>query len=244
MGSVESSFDVVSERSVERLRDRLSDNAGIVAALILENRDINGRSTLPLIPLLRSWMPHVAIIGYCEAPQVKTGALFELARAGVDDVIFRSFDDGGRLLQAALDSAQRSCAATRVLAQVRPSVDPSIHSIIEYGVNNGQSELTVAGVAAALGVHRRTLVSRCRHAGLPSPQIVLGWCRVFLAAGLLEHPFHTVEHIANELDFPSVSALRNLLRRYVGATATDIRRAGGLDFVVSRFLTAVQTPPT
>ena len=103
--------------------------------------------------------------------------------------------------------------------------------------------MTVAAVAQALGVHRKTLVNQCSRAKLPPPATVLGWCRLFLAAALLERKSYAIERIALELDYPSSTALRNTFRRYVGATATEVRAQGGLEFVLDCFARRLEEAP-
>jgi hypothetical protein len=54
-----------------------------------------------------------------------------------------------------------------------------------------------------------------------------------LVAHLLETTGCTIETIANELAFPSDTALRNTMKRYTGRRAGDIRCAGGMACVIA-----------
>ena len=175
------------------------------------------------------------IIGYCDLGARRTGEAVALIRAGVHELVLRGVDDDALALRDALVGASHSTAANRVITTVRPLVDASILPLLEHCLSFGRRPITVAGAAGALGVHRKTLVNQCARSKLPPPAILLGWCRLFLVAALLERRSYTVERIAHELEYPSSTALRNAIRRYVGVTATEVRDHGGLHFVLDRF---------
>jgi len=112
--------------------------------------------------------------------------------------------------------------------------------LLEHCLTFGRRAITVAAAATALGVHRKTLVNLCARSKLPPPAMLVGWCRLFLVAALLERKSYTVERIAHELDYPSSTALRNTIRRYVGVTATEARDRGGLQFVLDHFARQIE----
>ena len=67
---------------------------------------------------------------------------------------------------------------------------------------------------------------------VPPPQELLAWCRLGVVGYLLGTTSLSVESIAQQLDFPSDTALRNLVKRYTGLRATEIRERGGLPCVI------------
>lgn len=213
-----------------------------VGAVVVEPAGADGVSAVPLVGYLRERLPNLPVVAWCQLPVGAGSSLVALARAGAHDVIMAGVDDHGHALRAVLESAEQACAASRVLALVEGRVTRGSRTLVEYGVTHGRTAPDVVAAAAALGVHRRTLVNWCHRDGLPSPAMVLGWCRLFLAAALLEQPAYTVERVALLLEYPSVTTLRNAFRRYAGATATEVRRAGGLDFLVARFLARLRRP--
>ena len=91
-------------------------------------------------------------------------------------------------------------------------------------------------VARALGVNRKTLVNHCKAAGFPSPGAVIAWCLILLTAALLATPGVTVERIGVQLNFPSATALRNMLKRYTGLRPTALRDPTALAELCARFL--------
>ncbi|HKN67830.1 MAG TPA: helix-turn-helix domain-containing protein [Gemmatimonadaceae bacterium] len=221
--------------SLDECRALLHEELATVAALILEAQDLAGVPTMPFVAQLNDSLPAVPILGYCDVGPRRSGDAVALIRAGVHDIVLRGVDDGALALRDAVVGASHSTAAHRVIVALRPLVDPSILPLLEHCLTFGRHAITVTDAALALGVHRKTLVNLCARAKLPPPAMLVGWCRLFLVAALLERKSYTVERIAHELDYASSTALRNAIRRYVGVTATEVRERGGLRFVLDHF---------
>ena len=227
--------------SLDECRALLQEELATVAALILEAQDLSGVPTMPFVAQISDSLPAVPILGYCDVGPRRGGEAVALIRAGVHDIVLRGVDDGALALRDAVVGASHSTAANRVICALRPLIDPSMLPFLEHCLTFGRRPISVAAAAQALGVHRKTLVNLCARAKLPPPAMLVGWCRLFLAAALLERKSYTVERIANELEYPSSTALRNAIRRYVGVTATDVRDRGGLQFVLDHFTRQIET---
>jgi AraC-like DNA-binding protein len=106
---------------------------------------------------------------------------------------------------------------------------------LRYCLEHARRDLSVEEVAAAMGVHRKTLVDRLRAARLPPPRAMIGWCRLLMAARMLDDPARTVEQVALKLDFPSGAALRNMFKRYTGLRTAEVRENGGVRCLVHAF---------
>jgi AraC-like DNA-binding protein len=102
---------------------------------------------------------------------------------------------------------------------------------------------SVDHVARALALNRKTLANHCRAAGFPPPGAVIAWCLILLTTALLASPGITVERVAMQLDFPSATALRNMLKRYTGLRPADLRNATALGTLCTRFLDAGTRAP-
>jgi AraC-like DNA-binding protein len=226
--------------SLDECRALLHEELATVAAVILEAQDLAGVPTMPFVAQVNDSLPAVPILGYCGVGPRRGGEAVALIRAGVHDIVLRGVDDGALALRDAMVGASHSTAANRVLSALRPLVDSSILPLLEHGLAFGRRAMTVADAATALGVHRKTLVNLCARSKLPPPAMLVGWCRLFLVAALLERKSYTVERIAHELEYPSSTALRNAIRRYVGVTATEVRDRGGLQFVLDRFASQIE----
>lgn len=225
----------------DELRDELARTAR--AVVVLEAADAEGRPTAPLVAQLRSWYPATPIIAYCDPRVTPSGAILDLARAGVHELVLRGVDDLPTTLHAAIASAQRGCAADQLMQRVGDRLPRAVAEIVPRFMAHADRPLSVSDAAAALGVHRKTLLNRLATAGCPPPSAIAGWCRLLLAANQLDDPGRFADHVAVELDFPSGSALRNMFRRYVGMSPSELRAAGGFAYLCERFADACAAGP-
>jgi AraC-like DNA-binding protein len=215
---------------------------GRARVVLLEPVDVTGRFTAPLVSSLRTGFPSVPIVAYCD-PRIATSAqILELARAGVNELVMRGVDDVRLALTAAMDGAERHCAAECVLARLGSRLPKTIAPIIRFFLHNAGQPVSVADAAAALGVHRKTLFVRLAAAGYPPPSVLASWCRLLVASKLLEDPARPVTRVALELDFASATALRNMLRRYTGLTPVEVRARGGFEHLYHLFMSAERPP--
>ena len=214
--------------------------SGLASVIVVDLRDRRGTPTLGAVRLIREQFPSVPVIAYCALTPDVSRDILELARAGVNDLVLRGVDDVGVALRAAIAAAQDHCGAREVLTLVEPLVPPTVLHFIRFCLENGRRTLTVEEVARALGVHRRTLVERHSAAGLPSPSAMIQWCRLLIAARLLEDVGRAVEHVALLLDYPSGTALRNMLKRYTGLRPAEVRENGGMRCVLHIFRMALK----
>ncbi len=209
--------------------------ARTVVAAIVEPRDADGLLTAPTVRWLREGFPHMPVIAYCTLAQIAAGDLLALAQADVSALVVQGIDDAGALLEAALEDAGDGALSRRAWASIRDDVPAAARPVVELCLASARQAPTVADIARALGVHRRTLGDRLARAGLPTPQAIVGWSRLLLAARLMEDPHRPLERIALELRFPGAASLRNMLRRYTGLRARDVRASGGFERVLHAF---------
>lgn len=210
-----------------------------LAGVILESHDADRRTTADLIRFMRGARPHVPVVGYCRAGIAHSSDVLALAVAGVNELLFHGVDDTGAALRAVLAAARQSTVGHIVAEALVPHVPDSLWPLIRHVAAHPAESQRVADVARVLGYHRKTLVNHCAKACAPPPQELIAWCRIAVVGHLLDSSTSTVEAIALQLDFPSDTALRNLLKRYVGLRATTIRASGGLSAVVAAFQRAV-----
>jgi AraC-like DNA-binding protein len=219
--------------TVEELRRRL--RAGGVRSLVLEARDRNGMTTRPLVAEIVRDYPGVSILIYCDQSRTPPSEIVSLVRAGAHNYVMHGMDDERNALRLALSAAEQVSAADFVLDALRDDVPPLAKPLVELFLRGADGPIPVMEAAKQLGVHRKTLRNRMDSAGCPAPTELRAWCRLFLAARLLDEPSRSVESVADQLDFPSASALRNLLKRRTGLAPYALRQAGGLRYLLARF---------
>lgn len=220
----------------ERVGDLLARvGSGPVSLVLVECRDHDGRATLPAVQAIRYGYPSLPVMVYASPGRTPSSEILAMAGAGVHDLLMQGFDDVGIALRAAVDSASRRCTAARVMRALAGELPPDTVPFVQFCLERAWLKPTVTEAAMYLGVHRKTLVYRLSRSVLPPPSAIVGWCRLFVAAQMLEDPSRSVNHVALALDFSSSAALRGMLRRYTGLRPHDVRDRGGLDFLLGLF---------
>ncbi len=223
-------------RNCERLTEVLAlVEQGLATIVVLDHRDRDGNAALPVVRRLRDEFPSVPVVLYLPMAAVASGALMEYARAGVSQLVFQGMDDFKTSLRAAINAALDQVSAGALAADLESIIPPTIVPFLRYCLEHARRNITVEEVATAMGVHRKTLVDRLKAARLPSPRAMIGWCRLLVAARLLDDPGRTVEQVALKLDFPSGTALRNMFKRYTGLRTTEVRENGGVRCLLHAF---------
>lgn len=208
---------------------------GLANLAIVDHRDYDGSSTLPGVRRLRDEYPSVPVVLYLPLSSEVSSAVLEFAKAGVSQMVFHGVDDLRSSLRTAVNAALDQVSAVSLGAELEPLVPQTVRPFVRYCLEHARRDLTVEEVAAALGVHRKTLVDRLRAAHLPSPRAMIGWCRLLVAARMLDDPGRTVEQVALKLDFPSGTALRNMCKRYTGLRTGEVRENGGVRCLMHAF---------
>lgn len=235
--ALESLAPVVYCSRVEELRQAVRE--GPTLAVLVEPHDILGASTVPAVRALKHELPTLPVVGYCDFSVEQRREIVDLVRAGADELIFRGRDDDGWPLLAAIIGAQRQCAAARALSELRPLVGAPLADLIAHCLERAVGPLSLEEAAWALGVPRTTLIRHAVAAALPPPHELLAWCRLLVAATLLDDPGRGVEQTALALHFGSGSTLRRMFRRYTGMRVSEVRALGGSVFVLARFREAL-----
>jgi AraC-like DNA-binding protein len=207
-----------------------------VSAVVAEPYDSHRTPTAPMLARLKAEYPGVALIGYCLPGHTHSSEILALARAGVHELVFRGIDDATATFQQTLARASQASASREVLNALRPVVSTDALWIVEACAQYAWPELNSRELAQALGLNVKTLVKHCRAGGLPSPGALLNWIRLMVVSYLLEAEGRALEHVATAFGLESASPLRNLLKRYTGMRATEIRAGGGLRVVIDAFL--------
>ena len=230
--AVHARHDVAFVARVPELEQLLQRATASIVVLIVEGSDSDERSTCDLIRATRVGNAAMPIVGYCHAGIRYSYDIRALVMAGVHELLFRGIDDAGVALRTVIASAQRASVGEVVGAALKRMVPDTLAQFVERVASHPAESQRVKQVAQALGYNRKTIGSHCTQAMLPPPQELLAWCRLAVVGYLLGSTSLNVETIAQRLDFPSDTALRNLIKRYMGIRATDVRAQGGLRCVL------------
>lgn len=196
--------------------------------VILPPRDASGCEATPIVREIVKHSPQTAIVAHLEPRYQGSSDIRALAIAGVHQFLFVG-EESRVALQSLLESARRECAAEQVLQRLGAILDERVHPNVELCLMHPAEIRAVDDLVAASRLHRKTLYNQCRRAGLSGPAELIAWCRLALAAFILSETAKTVETVAAELEFASPTALRNMMKRYTGLRASDVRAAGGVE---------------
>jgi AraC-like DNA-binding protein len=182
---------------------------------------------------LRRIAPRVALVAY---GQVERGiaSLFLIAgRVGVDRLLLRGYDDLARNVRSLVASARAGADVDAALEQIGLPAGPAAATVAYCLRRAATGPFTVNQLAEDLQVSRRTLALWLRRAGLPAPERLIGWCRIYGVARQLNDSARSIGQIARDLRFSSDSDLRRMVSRYTGYTPTQLRDRGAASVVVS-----------
>lgn len=202
-------------------------------AIVVGPTDCNGRDALAVVERLTREWPGTAIVIFCPSSMETPPAIRSLVLAGAHQIVFEGVHDTASAVALAVQNARRDSAAESVFAGLHALVPAPLHGVVNAVLARPESLTSVESVAVAVGLHRKTLVNRCAQQRFLQPAELIMWCRLALVGYYLGHTGSTVESIGLTLGFPSHTSLRNVMKRYTGLRATDVRAQDGLETVLA-----------
>jgi AraC-like DNA-binding protein len=186
----------------------------------------------PLRRLKRQY-PRLGTVAYVTPMPDHGRDLFDAGRSGIDALILADVDDDPTSIGAIIEQAE----ARGVAGHLRPMLEalhPVARDAVLLVVTRAHEHITTDDLGRRLSLTRRVLAKHLDQARLPSPQRLITWGRLVVAAHLLEDADRSADNIAFALHFPSGSAFRNTCQRYVRSTPSEIRAHGGALWVIGR----------
>lgn len=215
--------------TLDELRAACADPAADCGGVLVEARDGNGDSTRPFIEAIVGGDNRIPVIGYADGDGQDADAIADLLEAGVHEMVLRGVDDMVPFLALKFARADETRAAAAALARISSMLPVRLLPVARYLLAFPRDGHSVADVASALGINRKTLTNWCASESCPPPRVLITWCRLLLAAELLQAPRLPVEHVADSLSFPSASAFRNLCQRYFGFRPRRLKEDGAME---------------
>jgi AraC-like DNA-binding protein len=184
---------------------------------------------------LRASYPHVPAVAFFLPGRSSYRRALQLGSAGVTELIAVDPVLPAQELLTSLSRCHADGVAIRLWRHCALDIPDALLPLLKAAVRLAHEPLTAVRLAAAAGMHERTLRKYCENARLPSPQWVIGWARLLLAGYYLDEPGRTISSVAEMLRFPSTCALRNQLRRYTNVAPSHLR-ADGASRALARLL--------
>lgn len=218
-------------------------SSGRVALTVVEAGGGSNAPALLALRRLREGFPQHPVIAWCDVRSIETQDLLEIARAGVQDLVRQDFDELRHVFARIVASATQRVISHRIVDALADVVPQRLHPLLSYVLEHSDEHLDRDGVAAVFGLSRRTLQNRLTEARLPPLRPFLTWCRILVAAGLLDEPGHTLDSVAAQLDFHEAANLRMTLRRYTGTNITHLRARGAFVQALRAFREEIDRSP-
>ena len=184
---------------------------------------------------LRSLFPHVGLVLLARRHDDPV-TLFRLGRAGIRNLILLSVDDLERELPLTLLRAAEGGTTSLVARRLSTYLPRRELSTLRMALDRVHLRWSADEFAAHVGFSRPHLSVRMKRLGLPSTGHLLTWARLLHAGRWLEEPGRSGESVSRQLEYSSGAAFRRALKQYTGATPTEVVEAGGLGFVIERFV--------
>lgn len=203
-----------------------------VAGLLLEPRDATGAPAVPLVREVRS--PTVArvpppVLALVRRSAPWCPATVALLEAHPALVLVAEDLDLGAVMRTLSTRLRRAGFVQSVWSELEADVPAGLRPLVRVALARADEPLSVQAIADELGLHRKTLWSRCRRHGLGSVQALMTWCRLLAVEHALRTCTRPVDAIAEELAFASPTALRNAVRRHLHTTPSALRGRGVAD---------------
>jgi AraC-like DNA-binding protein len=237
--------DRYSLRACESLSELLDAcGASAVSTVVVDPYDPRNHAPdfEPLRQLKRRY-PSVSIVLYVSLPPATAQHMFEMGRLGLDALVVSDQDDAPTQLLARIEqSGARALADTvrHALGDLKPTVRDAVLTVVA----RAHERLSPESLARLLGIRRKLLAERLAEAGFPSPQPLIAWGRLIVAARMLEDEQRSADSVALALEFPSGSAFRNTCQRYLRLAPQQIRASGGAAHVIRAFLEQRRDAPS
>lgn len=193
------------------------------AGLLLEPTDAADRPTAPLARAARAVQPSLPVIALARRTARWCTATLALLELPPTMVTVAEDLDLGSVRRALGDRLRDADFVARVWGELEGDVPGPLQPLLRFALERSARPLTVQSLADAMGLHRKTLWSRCRRHGVDHPQELVTWCRLLAAEHALRECARPVDAVADDLAFASPTALRNAIRRHVGTTPSALR---------------------
>ena len=184
---------------------------------------------------LRALYPHLGLVLMARRHDDPV-ALFRLGRAGIRNLILMSVESLERELARTLVRASEEGTAALVTRRLSAYLPRRELWMIRLALDGVHRRWSADDFAAQVGLSRPHLSVRLKQLGLPSAGHLLTWTRLLHAGRWLEEPGRTGESVSRQLEYSSGAAFRRAHKQYTGATPREVGDAGGLSFVLGKFV--------
>lgn len=192
---------------------------------------------------LRATFPAHPLVAYYNPRGLSPRHLVAIAQSGITELVHLDVDDSRVTFNRILNNASRVTYADTLFGLLKGDVPAPLHSVFVFSLQHAGRRLDVDELAASLGLSKRTLSWRMAQYQAPSPRMFLTWCRLLVAALLLDDHSRTLDSVSDQLNFTGGHALGAVFFRYMDRGIITLRNEGVLEQVLEAFRLAMKGNP-
>lgn len=204
------------------------------SAVIVDILSASPEEVIEAVAQVRGTMPGLPVLAYCERSRDGVAALGSVLHIGIDAVLLEDVRNSSERSGDLLEEARGQSIYFALRDRIGSGPIPALR-LVRYCLMHPSAARSVSSCATALHASRRTVYEWCVSSGFPGPEEVIGFCRLLRAAQIIEHERTPAGVVARRLGYPSPSAMRNQLRRYMGVRPLDLVH-GGVAFAIDAFV--------
>ena len=202
--------------------------------------DLSEPAGAPFLQLQREF-PNTPFIALFDDETSEPRWGLELGRWEISDMVTCTPTVPAPLLLSSITRCEAETVAIRVWKRAGITVADELLPVLKPALRIAHSPIALAALAKAAMMPERSLRDYCAQRQLPSPQWIIGWSRLLVAAYYLEEPGRTIQSVVELLQFPSHDVFAHTVRRYTGMTASRLREKDPVR-TIGRLLAMALTP--
>lgn len=237
-------YRTMHRSSLEEVKRDLREQSA--NAVLLSLACCTPRDAIRMAAILREHprIPMMALV--TSADRVHPQSLLSLGRSGMRIVIDARESSGWHLLRETVATAdQTNFTVDSAIADLRRRLAPAgddCMTLLELFFTAKPAVHTVRSLAALVGVHPGTLMSRFLRAGLPSLKRYLDLANLVRAAHRLEDDARSIADVATSLDYSSPQSFGRHVTLVLGMTASQFRQRYDCEGMYRKFCDDLITP--
>lgn len=195
-----------------------------VDVAVLDPQSTAGVQTDEVLWLLEQH-PSLPVVLYTYLSPLMLGAVAELARYGVHQVVLHRFDDEPRRFLELLERQPGFAICETMLERLGGPLSRLPRSLARTveRLFRSPAQIHVSDLAHSAGMPVRMLYRKFEQAGLGSPRILVQSARLLRAYAYMRDPGLLLEDVAAKLRYQSPRALTNQMQDATGMTPTEVR---------------------
>jgi len=212
-----------------------------VDVVVLDPQSTAGVQTDEVLSILEQH-PSLPIVLYTYLSPVMLGAVAELARYGVRQVVLHRFDDEPRRFLELLERQPGFAICDTLLERLGDPLSrlpTSLARAVER-LFRSPAQIHVRDLAHSAGITVRMLYRKFEQAG--SPRILVQSARLLRAYAYMRDPGLLLEDVAAKLRYQSPRALTRQMQEATGMTPTEVRSRLSPEEFVNTLVTRLSVP--